>query len=150
MQYVFFFSICTTRPPLKSKFYYLQNLILLQHQCCVDLIQLATQLFFTALCGRLFSFFNIRVELSSYKSITTEMTTRYRIISYMNIVYKIWDSQLQVRLRYLTADIQECTFLSDKTWVDFATNKKASLAPTLAYVSIIICGVILGLVHTVS
>ena len=104
MQYVFFFSICTTRPPLKSKFYYLQNLILLQHQCCVDLIQLATQLFFTALCGRLFSFFNIRVELSSYKSITTEMTTRYRIISYMNIVYKIWDRQLQVQLRYLTAD----------------------------------------------
>ena len=42
-------------------------------------------------------------------------------------------------------------FLSDKTWVDFAsTNKKASLALTLAYVSIIICGVILGLVHTVS
>ena len=104
MQYVFFFSICTTRPPLKSKFYYLQNLILLQHECCVDLIQLATQLFFTALCGRLFSFFNIRVELSSYKSITTEMTTRYRIISYMNIVYKIWDRQLQVQLRYLTAD----------------------------------------------
>ena len=115
MQYVFFFSICTTRPPLKSKFYYLQNLILLQHQCCVDLIQLATQLFFTALCGRLFSFFNIRVELSSYKSITTEMTTRYRIISYMNIVYKIWDRQLQVQLRYLTADIQDhVPFLSDK------------------------------------
>ena len=117
MQYVFFFSICSTRPQLKSKFYNLQNLILLQHQCCVDLIQLATQLFFTALCGRLFSFFNIRVELSSYKSITTEMTTRYRIISYMNIVYKIWDRQLQVKLRYLTADIQEnVPFLSDKTW----------------------------------
>ena len=148
MQYVFFFSICTTRPPLKSKFYYLQNLILLQHECCVDLIQLATQLFFTALCGRLFSFFNIRVELSSYKSITTEMTTRYRIISYMNIVYKIWDRQLQVPYcRYLYRNVP---FLSDKTWVDFATNEKASLAPTLAYVSIIICGVILGLVHTVS
>ena len=110
-----FFSICSTRPQLKSKFYNLQNLILLQHQCCVDLIQLATQLFFTALCGRLFSFFNIRVELSSYKSITTEMTTRYRIISYMNIVYKIWDRQLQVQLRYLTADIQDhVPFLSDK------------------------------------
>ena len=147
MQYVFFFSICTTRPPLKSKFYYLQNLILLQHQCCVDLIQLATQLFFTALCGRLFSFFNIRVELSSYKSITTEMTTRYRIISYMNIVYKIWDRQLQVQLRYLTADMY--LFYQIKHG-QILLLIKASLAPTLAYVSIIICGVILGLVHTVS
>ena len=101
---ILFFNMYHQASALKSKFYYLQNLILLQHQCCVDLIQLATQLFFTALCGRLFSFFNIRVELSSYKSITTEMTTRYRIISYMNIVYKIWDRQLQVQLRYLTAD----------------------------------------------